>query len=166
MWLPLDAIRRAWRTRGFGIHSPMAYEMVRRVVGCKHAYYAFDAMAAAAGSRRELRLACVLYRTALHLRPAAIDTYGTPPPACAEALRALTGAYTPGSGVLHTVWADAATLPRPAAGHTLLLGATGEPRQAALLREMAPQSVVLAGRRAAIALIRPDINPQRHEVLI
>ncbi len=74
MMIPRSCLKRFvawpklwWRSKGFGIHSPSAYEYVRTVVAERCAYYAYpqlEAQAKSAGmSRRTARL---LMRCALH----------------------------------------------------------------------------------------------------
>ncbi|MCI9607203.1 MAG: hypothetical protein HFJ94_03370 [Muribaculaceae bacterium] len=60
---------RAWRTRGFGIHSPFAFKFVNDVLRCRNAYYAYSTIGTSAADRR-------LYRILLHLAPSAVVRSG------------------------------------------------------------------------------------------
>lgn len=71
------APRRLARRRGFGIHSPFAFDFVRRVLAQPCRYYAYDRLSAAA--RRDgisPRIIRLIFRLALHFRPAAYCVEG------------------------------------------------------------------------------------------
>lgn len=56
-------IKRWWRSRGFGVHSPFAFRMITRVLCDEGAhYYAFGEIDARCKDRHERRLARRLYR--------------------------------------------------------------------------------------------------------
>ena len=63
-------VRRAWRVRGFGVHSPFAYASLRSVIhpqgGAR--YYAEDSLASRRGR--------LLYRAAVEAGPEAMLTVG------------------------------------------------------------------------------------------
>ena len=63
-------VRRAWRVRGFGVHSPFAYAYLRSVIhpqgGAR--YYAEDSIASRRGR--------LLYRAAVEAGPEAMLTVG------------------------------------------------------------------------------------------
>ncbi len=55
------------RSRGFGVHSPWAYEIVREVLPEKCAYYAYHDINRIFGS--EARLGRMVFRLLVHLHP-------------------------------------------------------------------------------------------------
>ncbi len=73
----LSAPRRAARRKGFGIHSPFAFDFVRRVIAQPCAYYAYSTIDREAktthGSRSRSRL---LFRVSLYFRPKRIAISG------------------------------------------------------------------------------------------
>lgn len=71
----LGAARRATRRRGHGIHSPFAFDFVRRVIAQPCRYYAYESMRS--GSRSERRLTRLLFRLGLFFAPGEIAATGT-----------------------------------------------------------------------------------------
>lgn len=70
----LTAPRRAVRRKGYGIHSPFAFDFVRRVISQPCAYYAYATLRNGDHlSRSYVRL---LFRVALHFRPRTIAIDG------------------------------------------------------------------------------------------
>ena len=61
--------KRAWRSRGFGIHSPFAFRFVTTVLRCDASYYAYSLIGNSPHDRR-------LYRVLLHLAPSAVVRSG------------------------------------------------------------------------------------------
>ncbi|MCM1449167.1 MAG: hypothetical protein NC082_02385 [Clostridiales bacterium] len=41
---PWSAVKRWWRSRGFGIHSPFAYDFITNTLRCHHGYYEYRAI--------------------------------------------------------------------------------------------------------------------------
>lgn len=66
-----EALKRWWRSRGFGIHSPSAYRFVREVLCPQsiYGYYAYDTIAEMAAGRESFRELCMLYRVLVDIRP-------------------------------------------------------------------------------------------------
>ncbi len=95
----LGAPGRLARRRGFGIHSPFAYEFVRKVIGQHYAYYCYPRLTELAKknsvSSRKLKL---LFRLALFMHPEKIGVYTVPKQAVMDSLRA---------GAPHAVETDA-----------------------------------------------------------
>ena len=60
---------RAWRSRGFGVHSPFAFRFITEVLRCPHGYYAYPAIGSSAAARR-------LYRIILALAPEKVIVTG------------------------------------------------------------------------------------------
>ena len=83
----LGAPRRWARRRGFGIHSPFAFDFVRRVIASPCRYYCYDRLGRLARqsemSGRTLRL---LFRLALFFRPARYAVAGPAPSGLQEAI--------------------------------------------------------------------------------
>lgn len=84
----ISAPERTARGRGFGVHSPFAFRFMREALTQPLAYYAYpelNAAARAAGvSPKGVR---ALFRSALFLRPVAVEYVGRP---CAAAAKALS----------------------------------------------------------------------------
>ncbi len=74
----LGTPRRVARRKGFGIHSPFAFDFVRRVIAQPCQYYCYPHLNAEAQKHhvapRHMRL---LFRIALHFRPASFAIIGT-----------------------------------------------------------------------------------------
>lgn len=91
----LGAPRRLVRRRGFGIHSPFAFDFVRRVIASRYSYYAYPQLTAKAReagiSSGKLRL---IFRLALFFRPEAIEVSGLSEQKC-EAVTAAIKAGSP-----------------------------------------------------------------------
>lgn len=92
---PLPALRRMWRRRGFGVHSPFAFDFLQRVVrgyGHGYAYYAYpelDRLAAEAGMpAARMRMA---YRAALFFRKCSLEIHAPGPQK--ETLERMVGKY-------------------------------------------------------------------------
>lgn len=76
-----SGIKRWWRTKGHGIHSPFAYAFITDVLADKHPFYAYDDIFETLerldlNRPGNLRLAKLLYRTVINLRPRNIRTVG------------------------------------------------------------------------------------------
>lgn len=63
----LEHLSRLRHSRGFGVHSPWAYEIVRDVLPEKCAYYAYHDINRVFGD--EARLARMVFRLLVHLHP-------------------------------------------------------------------------------------------------
>lgn len=87
LWRIRTALQRFGRSCGFGIHSPFAYDFVRRVLRQPCAYYAYDEIDRLARQARipsdYMRL---LFRVALHLQPSAVAIIGDHIDICSEIL--------------------------------------------------------------------------------
>lgn len=79
--------RRIARRKGFGIHSPFAFDFVRRVIAQPCDYYAYETIAAQARSASDRRLARLLFRVVLFFRPERIAADTPLSPACLAALK-------------------------------------------------------------------------------
>lgn len=69
-----DPIKRWWHSRGFGIHSPSAYRLVREVL-CPsetYGYYAYGALGRLASTPEQYSQLSLLYRILVDLRPATV----------------------------------------------------------------------------------------------
>ncbi len=73
----MGAPRRLARRRGFGVHSPFAYDFIRRVISQPCAYYCYPQLrqlARAAGMRPAVLL--LLFRISLNFRPRRLAVEG------------------------------------------------------------------------------------------
>lgn len=88
-------IRRAWRTRGFGVHSPFAYAYLRSVVSPPRdaCYYAEEEMAS---PRERLR-----YRVMVEARGCRVPTLIAEGPRQVAALEAYAGTLCEGVLFVH-----------------------------------------------------------------
>ncbi len=57
---------------GFGVHSPFAFDFIRRVLAQPCAYYCYPDINRLASSRRDAACARLLFRVVLHFRPETI----------------------------------------------------------------------------------------------
>lgn len=71
-------VKKAWRSRGFGIHSPFAFRFISRVLRERGEYYAYGELRRLAGSQRRFRELSLLFRLVCHFRPAAVRVVGEP----------------------------------------------------------------------------------------
>lgn len=69
-------VKKAWRSRGFGIHSPFAFRFISRVLRERGEYYAYGELRRLAGSQRRFRELSLLFRLVCHFRPAAVRVVG------------------------------------------------------------------------------------------
>lgn len=71
-------LSRRLRSRGFGVHSPFAFDFIRQVLAQPCAYYCYARIASLAVSRRDAATSRLLFRVALRFRPPIIGlTPGT-----------------------------------------------------------------------------------------
>lgn len=75
-----EAYKRWRHSRGFGIHSPSAYRLIREVLrpSGRYGYYAYAALRRLASDRREFSEFCMVYRLLVDLQPASIAVAGSP----------------------------------------------------------------------------------------
>lgn len=66
-------LSRRLRSRGFGVHSPFAFEFIRQVLAQPCAYYCYARIASLAVSRRDAATSRLLFRVALRFRPACVS---------------------------------------------------------------------------------------------
>lgn len=99
----LSVPRRMARRKGFGIHSPFAFDFVRRVIAQPCAYYAYERIDNIAGTvAEEGALLRLLFRVCLYFRPGRIAVCGQVSDAVMESLRlgrpdALSGDFERGA---------------------------------------------------------------------
>lgn len=65
-------LKRAWRSRGFGIHSPFAFRFVTTVLRQKGEYYAYSVLRESCPGKREFRKASLLFRLVCEFIPDAL----------------------------------------------------------------------------------------------
>lgn len=86
-------LARRLRAHGFGVHSPFAFDFIRRVLAQPCAYYCYADINRLATSRRDAACARLLFRVVLHFRPEAIAI--TPGVALSAAMTAALKAVQP-----------------------------------------------------------------------
>lgn len=154
---------RAWRSRGFGIHSPYAYRIVTTVLRSRWRWYGYSDV-----PRSQRRL----FRVLAELAPGAIVRSGpltsaqhraadralqaaAPAPACPKAVIVSPGAIV-GFTYLRKVIAS---------GGAVIFTNAGERRSAGLLREVAPGNVAIEGYRLAVVTAPAGVPPQHIRTL-
>lgn len=165
--------RRLARSHGFGIHSPWAYDFVRRVVSQPCAYYDYRRLDKAArefgASSRAVRL---VFRVALHLRP---NSYAVGPMRGAEAIieairRGAPKAFLsdlPEMAVIEAaenapIGALAAVLRR--GGVVVILRNSRYPATAERLWMQSCPGIAFRGSRMAIFVGRRELSRQQYNV--
>ncbi|MDE5799957.1 MAG: hypothetical protein K2H74_02910 [Paramuribaculum sp.] len=151
----LSAPRRLWRRRGHGVHSPFAYDFLRRVIAQPCHFYAYprlDRIAAEHSLRPHL--ARLLYRLCLHVAPLPVSCSGTE----AEALAAIVADLLP------------AGCPRPVAASPAPEGiafATADAIPALIEAwDAMPAGMLFRGTSAAIITGYPHLYHQRFDIWI
>ncbi|MBO5456482.1 MAG: hypothetical protein J6A20_08200 [Muribaculaceae bacterium] len=77
--MPFKWIKRWWRSKGFGIHSPFAFYFILRVLREKLPYYAYDEIKAVKPSDIPRRDLLTLFRIVCHFAPEEVTLpEGTP----------------------------------------------------------------------------------------
>lgn len=100
----LSVPRRMARRKGFGIHSPFAFDFVRRVIAQPCAYYAYERInGIAETAAEEGALLRLLFRVCLYFRPRRIVVCGSVSDAVMESLimgspDAVSGKFECGAG--------------------------------------------------------------------
>ena len=69
-------IKRAWRSRGFGIHSPFAFRFVTCVLRESGEYYAYRELRRIAGDRKAFRRLALVFRLVCEFRTAVVSVFG------------------------------------------------------------------------------------------
>lgn len=136
---------RWWRSRGFGVHSPLAYEMITEVLRQDYTYYAYaECIDPVARTRRELLVGRLAHRVAVRFYGSPIAVVGPQPPAVTAGVEAA------GPGVClvddpdqatAVIYSDLSMLPAQCSG------------------------MVFEGRRAAVVVRRPDLPDCRFKLL-
>lgn len=156
---PRRYIRRAWRSRGHGVHSPLAYRMITCVLRGRGAYYATAQIARGHDPRWHLllmRLICDASPRHIHLptptdptlslirhadtritltpQPCEFNIHLTPPPSLAD--------YPNGITVIRTT----------------------TPAQRRNLLRTLPHGMTFTNGHTLIAVLRPDLTRQDFEI--
>ena len=79
-------LKRAWRSRGFGIHSPFAFRFVTCVLREHGEYYAYTSLRRVAATGRQFRTLSLLFRLVCEFRPQFVVVSGKRDKALAEAV--------------------------------------------------------------------------------
>lgn len=73
------SLKRLYRSRGHGIHSPFAFHFVTGVVGEHAAFYAYEELDTLPGDRHQHHVARLLHRVAVFFNPPVIGVAGDIP---------------------------------------------------------------------------------------
>lgn len=92
--------------RGFGVHSPWAYNMVMHVLRQKASYYKYGAVNELFAGRKERRTARAVFRVLVSLRPESVTVIGRRQ---WEQVAVLSGCQTPGGPKVLIVDAEKAS---------------------------------------------------------
>ena len=156
---------RAWRSRGFGVHSPFAFSFITGVLRCPHGYYAYSAIGPSAAARR-------LYRIIIDLAPEKVIVTGplSDPLAVAVSLAAAEAKAAPCRPKLAVVPPDAIVgiaylRSILAAGGAVVFTDIRTPRSAEILTETAPCGMTFAGLRQAV-IVGGKLPRQKFPLLI
>lgn len=114
-------VKRAWRSRGFGIHSPFAFRFVTCVLRERGEYYAYTELRRMKGGRRELRKASLLFRLVCEFQPAMVIVSGDE--AFSQKVRRIVGLADSRPEVVGHADVDAAALP---GGRVMCVAASGD----------------------------------------
>lgn len=149
MMLPgLDWWQRLRHSRGFGVHSPFAYRFIREVICERYAFYAYDALDAAAGGwPGGVRAARLLLRVAVWADAPEVAVCGQG--GAAEAARRILGLACPCAGILD--------MPTAGCGLTVVCSdASQEQTEGAFVAATAGGALYMPDRRApqCAALLR------------
>ena len=121
---PLLTIKRKWRSRGHGVHSPFAYRFITSVLHQSCGYYAYDEIDSLATDKADRNNARRLYRIILDLRPSEISALGNLSEASRRAVALAEAGYSPTAHSLPAMIASAESLPSclPGSTHIIALG--------------------------------------------
>lgn len=151
----LSAPRRLWRRRGHGVHSPFAYDFLRRVVAQPCSYYAFAELDRLARSHGvSPHLARLLYRLCLHVSPHPVHCLGTEARTLAHIVAGLLPAGCP-----------APVAASPATGGMALATGSAIAELESAWADM-PAGMLFRGSSAAILTGYPHLYHQRFDIWI
>lgn len=153
-------IGRWWRSKGHGIHSPLAFRlttMVLRDPGC--GWYAYSRLA---GARERLlfRVACEFDPRTVVV-PEGVTITGAEREAFLAARSTMRFATEPADGEVPFIFTDGAHIPSPLPARAIIyIGGGVRPP---LLGE-ADHGICLTDGDRALIVMRPDLTPQTFEV--
>lgn len=70
----MTLLKRRWRTLGFGIHSPFAYELLTKVIGERGYYDRYDELKSVAPAT--FRLTSLVFRLCVYFKPSRVAVLG------------------------------------------------------------------------------------------
>lgn len=157
---------RAWRSRGFGVHSPYAYRFITTVLRPTGEYYDYAAIGSDSLSRR-------LYRVLLDLAPATIVRSGPLSPsqdtACTLAAAAVASAFrSPKSVIVSPGAIVGITYLRRvlASGGSVIFTDLRDTRSSEIFAELVPDAMAFAGIRLAVLTGAPGLPHQLFPLLM
>lgn len=166
------AIRRWWRGKGHGIHSPFAYRFVTDVLHSPHAYYSYPLIDAESGSAAQRDDSRRVFRIILASRPIAVDRSGilsaAIETAIAEGCKGFRIASSARMAVVGAGCGKASTAAECVAdGGTAIFTDLTDPDVAVTLattRAAMSRGMIFAGRRMAVAVGLPHLPRQDFEI--
>lgn len=164
------------RSRGFGVHSPSAFDFIRHVACERLPYYGYERLAAESPDKRTLAQAKLALRVANRLQPRSVAMTGSPAVLATAVRLACSSAE-----ITADIRSDTSLLIAPAddykvaetalaKGIAVLLTTTDNPLSRdsiiSLMEAISGGHIIYDPQLAAIALPRADLVPQIFEVTI
>ncbi len=156
----LDALRRRWRMRGHGVHSPFAFRLVTTVLRDPGQYYAYpeiDRMAVAGGEDpRRLRL---LFRLVCEFAPDTVRVDDTLTEARRHAILAADSRIRLTRGDAPVAVVGEAYIPPTG----VVIARHADPALVAAPRD---HGMIFTDGESAVIVMRPDLPPQNFDVIL
>lgn len=157
-------ISRRWRSKGHGIHSPLAFRMVTEVLRQDYAFYAYPDIDRLCATPGEASMARLIHRLTCEFRPASawIDPSLSRKP-FAEAIKLAHRSTRLTSDPSEAEMLISASIP-PALPEKGVFALTGSP-SATPFDCFRSGCFTFSNGKALIALTRPDLPRQHFEVM-
>ena len=164
-----EGYKRRRHSYGFGVHSPLAYRLVRTVLMERCSYYAYadiaDAIdASASDCRRRLRRAKMLHRLAARFPRPTVRHLGTLPRANSASGQPSLTVGCAGDGISAAQLADEATRHLSDSDIVALFGIDHDAVKT--VWEAMPYGVLLTGKDALIAVADSGVTKVSYTVVI